>query len=84
MAKQKAELQEEYDTVCELLHDHTARVRGGQQAGQQIKELEKEIAALEALLTKAEEKAAAAQRKADLTRKFWDAAHPPTPDSPPK
>ena len=66
------------------MHDHTARIRGGQRAGLKIQEQEKQIAALEAQLNKAEVKAAAAKRKADITRKFWDAGHPPSPDSPHK
>ena len=84
VVKEKAELQEQYDTVAELRQDHTARIRGGQKAGLKIQEQAKEIAALAAQLHQAEEKAAAAKRKADLTRKFWDAGHPPSPDSPQK
>ena len=77
-------LQEQYDTVAELLQDHTARVQGSQKAGLKIKEQAKTIDALAAQLHQAEEKAAAAKRKADFTRKLWDAGHPPSPDSPQK
>ena len=42
------------------------------------------VADLYSWLGLTQEKTAAALRKADFTRRFWDATHPPTPDSPPK